>query len=186
MTLAGNLGVFDFFSLVDALVAGAVLLGVAQLIVTYVALYALGLSSKLYMEFMRESVNWRKEYARFGVQCLVVGSTFLSFDKNKSGTLDRREIYASLTEVLKDTLEAPKIASLTDFLMRHSEKDADVSVGRLEEVSNSFRFSDRGVRSVIAAAGCEAEHHQHGRMGGHLHRRESVNFFPCPVGRRRI
>lgn len=54
--------------MISALVAGSVMLGVAQTVVVFVALYGMGLSSQLYMEFMRESVDWRKEYARFAAQ----------------------------------------------------------------------------------------------------------------------
>ncbi len=134
------MGHFDFFSLVNALVAGAVLLGVAQLIVTYVAMYALGLSSELYLEYMRESVNWRKEYARFAAQSLVAGSTFMKYDSNESDALDRREIYKYLMEIFSGDKEEAKIldrqqvACLTDFLMRHGEMKTNVSRGRLEDV----------------------------------------------------
>lgn len=131
--ISGNMGTFDFFALVDALVAGAVLLTVAQLIVTYVALYALGLSSTLYMEFMRESVNWRKEYARFAAQSLVAGASFESYDKNKSESLDRPEIYMYLKEVFGEALDDVQTACLADFLMRQGEQDVKVSTGRLEE-----------------------------------------------------
>jgi len=137
MSSSGNLGVFSLFSLIDALVAGAVLLSVAQVIVTYLALYALGLSSMLYMEYMRESVNWRKEYARFAAQSLVAGNTFMKFDTNHSDELDRVEIYKYLCEVLEKILDKKHIACLTDFLMRHGEsEEADVSRGRLDEVTS--------------------------------------------------
>ena len=138
------MGHFDFFSLVNALVAGAVLLGVAQLIVTYVAMYALGLSSALYLEYMRESVNWRKEYARFAAQSLVAGSTFMKYDSNKSNALDRKEIYKYLNEIFSGeredarVLNRQEVACLTDFLLRHGEMHADVSKGRLEDVGLSF------------------------------------------------
>lgn len=107
---------------------------------TYIALYALGLSSALYAEYMREQVNWRKEYARFAAQSLVAGSTFHSFDRNKSNALDRQEIYKYLTETFNEILDRPKLACLTDFLMRHGEMDVDVSRGRLDEVRSDFPF----------------------------------------------
>eukprot|EP00210_Caulerpa_lentillifera_P001267 g1223.t1 len=146
--VSGNMGKFSFFALMDALVSGAVLLSVAQLIVTYVALYALGLSSQLYMEFMRESVEWREEYARFAAQSLVAGAAFKNYDKNKSGTLDRTEIYRYLKDIFsreksngedeetddqQSLIHDDKIACLTDFLMRQGEQDTQVSKGRLDE-----------------------------------------------------
>lgn len=142
----GNVGKFDFFALVDALVAGAVLLSVAQFIVTYVALYGMGLSSALYSEFMRESVNWRREYARFAAQSLVGGATFQDFDKNRSGTLDRAEIYKYLSNTFNEILTKAQIACLTDFLMRHGEIDADLSKGRLDSVG----FASRRLTAVLA------------------------------------
>ena len=77
MSALGNVGTFDFNALVDALVAGSVLLAVAQVITTYVALYALGISSELYKAFMREAVDWRQEYARYAAQACVAGFAFL-------------------------------------------------------------------------------------------------------------
>ena len=53
------------------------LLAVAQVITTYVALYALGISSELYKAFMRETVDWRQEYARYAAQACVAGFAFL-------------------------------------------------------------------------------------------------------------
>lgn len=64
----GKIGRFNLSELINALIAASVMMGVAQTIVVFVALYGMGLSSQLYMEFMRESVDWRKEYARFAAQ----------------------------------------------------------------------------------------------------------------------
>ena len=71
------MGTFDIAALINALVAGSVLLAVAQVITTYVALYALGISSELYKAFMRENVDWRQEYARYAAQACVAGYAFM-------------------------------------------------------------------------------------------------------------
>ena len=73
------MGTFDIAALINALVAGSVLLAVAQFITTYVALYALGISSELYRAFMRETVDWRQEYARYAAQACVAGYAFMQY-----------------------------------------------------------------------------------------------------------
>jgi len=125
----GLLGRFSATALVQALVSGSVLLSIAQTIVTFVALYGLGLSSKLYMEFMRESCEWRKEYARFAAQALVAGYAFMGYDTSNNGKLDRTEVYKTLQRVVGNRLAKEKVASLADFLMRHSEEDDKVLKG---------------------------------------------------------
>lgn len=77
--IVGSVGRFDIAALINALVAGSVLLAVAQSITTYVALFALGLSSELYKAFMRETVDWRQEYARYATQACVAGYAFLKW-----------------------------------------------------------------------------------------------------------
>ena len=76
-SVSGSVGKFDPSALIAALVAGSVLLAVAQQITTYVALYALGISSELYRAFMRETVDWRQEYARYAAQACVAGFAFM-------------------------------------------------------------------------------------------------------------
>ncbi len=143
MSVSGNMGHFDFFSLVDALVAGAVLLGIAQLVVSYIAVHALGLTSVLYAEHMEESVNWRMDYARFAVQSLVAGMAFSKYDEDGSGTLDRQEIYKHLTTIFQgerengQILSLDEVACLADFFLRHRQlTDGD---GELEEQSEGVR-----------------------------------------------
>ncbi|GMH40927.1 hypothetical protein BSKO_08831 [Bryopsis sp. KO-2023] len=133
--IAGNVGRFAISALIAALVAGSVLLSVAQVLVTFVALYGMGLSSQLYMEFMRESVDWRKEYARFAAQALVAGYAFMGYDENNSFRLDRKEIFKTLKTILGQRLPEDKLAALADFVMRQGEEDVKVSKGafRLEE-----------------------------------------------------
>ena len=145
----GNLGRFDFFSLINALVAAAVLLSFAQLIVSYIAVHALGLSSVLYAEHMEESVNWRMDYARFAVQSLVAGLAFRRYDEDGSGTLDRKEIYKHLTSIFQgerengQILSLDEVACLTDFFLRHRQlTDGE---GEREEQSE-------GVRSLCLAS----------------------------------
>ena len=127
MSVSGNMGHFDFFSLVDALVAGAVLLGIAQLVVSYIAVHALGLTSVLYAEHMEESVNWRMDYARFAVQSLVAGMAFRRYDEDGSGTLNRQEIYKHLTTIFQgerengQILSLDEVACLSDFFLRHRQ-----------------------------------------------------------------
>lgn len=126
----GQLGRFQIAELINALVAGSVLLSVAQVVVTFVALYALGLSSKLYMEFMRESCEWRKEYARFAVQALVAGYAYMHYDTNHSWSIDRTEVYRILKKLLSRRLPDDKLAALADFMMRQSEEDDAVMKGK--------------------------------------------------------
>lgn len=129
------MGSFSTSALIAALVAGSVMLGVAQTLVTYVALYALGLSSQLYQEFLRESVDWRKEYARYASQALVAGFAFMSYDRDHSGKLDRREIFKVLNTVLGHRLSQSTVAALSDFVMRQGESDAGVDKGRFTGLS---------------------------------------------------
>lgn len=118
----GRAGKFTFRALATALVTYTVMFSAAQAIVTFTALYALGLSSQLYKEFILESVEWRKEYARFAAQALVAGFAFMQYDRDKSWQLSRSEIFKMLKQILHD-LPEDKIAALTDFLMRHGDED---------------------------------------------------------------
>jgi len=120
----GEIGSFTFRALVTALVTYSVMFSVAQAIVTFTALYALGLSSQLYKEFILESVEWRKEYARFAAQALVAGFAFMQYDKDRSWQLSRSEIFRILKQLLRN-LPDDKIAALTDFLIRHGDEDLE-------------------------------------------------------------
>eukprot|EP00210_Caulerpa_lentillifera_P008652 g8251.t1 len=133
-TTSGSIGRFDISSLINALVAGSVLLAVAQMITTYFAIYALGLSSELYKAFMKETVNWRQEYARYAAQAFVAGHAFMQYDSNKSMKLDRKEVFDVLKGLMiknKD-MEEWKLAALADFLMRHGERGTDVHKGKFD------------------------------------------------------
>jgi NADH:ubiquinone oxidoreductase subunit K len=57
MFYAGSFGVFSYKNLITALIAGAVLLNIAHTVTTYVALYTLGVRSKLYGKFINEKVH---------------------------------------------------------------------------------------------------------------------------------
>ncbi|GMH40917.1 hypothetical protein BSKO_08821 [Bryopsis sp. KO-2023] len=138
----GLIGRFSTSALIAALVAGSVMLGIAQILVTFVALYALGLSSQLYREFLRESVDWRKEYARYAAQALVAGFAFMSYDRDHSGKLDRREIFKVLNTVIGHRLSDEKVAALTDFLMRQGETDDEgVAKGKFAGVVSAGTIS---------------------------------------------
>ena len=152
----GNMGRFDFFSLINALMTGAVLLSFAQLIVSYVATRGLGLASVLYAEHMEESVNWRMDYARFAVQSLVAGVAFRRYDEDGSGTLDRKEIYKHLTSIFQDErengqiLSLDEVACLTDFFLRHRQlTDGE---GEREEQSEGVRSLCHASRYRICVA----------------------------------
>ena len=137
--LAGTLGDFRFTYLMNAFLGAAVLLGIAQWTVAYIALNWLGISSALYTEFVEESLEWKKEYARFAVQCLVAGATFKRLDQDSSGSLDRPEIYSYLTEMLNGILDSRTIALLADFLMGYGVQGASGSVQTREVSARSPR-----------------------------------------------
>eukprot|EP00210_Caulerpa_lentillifera_P001296 g1249.t1 len=133
-TTSGSIGRFDFGALINALVAGSVLLAVAQMITTYIAIYALGLSSQLYKAFMMETVDWRQEYARYAAQAIVAGHAFMQYDDNRSMKLDRKEIFDVLKKLMSkdDDMENWQLAALADFLMRQGDKGADTHKGRFD------------------------------------------------------
>lgn len=124
------------------------MLGIAQTLVTYIALYALGLSSQLYREFLRESVDWRKEYARYAAQALVAGFAFMSYDRDHSGKLDRREIFKVLNTVLGHRLSENTVAALTDFVMRQGESDGEVDKGKFTGISQVSVFQGQIKKST--------------------------------------
>ncbi len=141
----GNMGRFEFFCLVNAVITGAVLLGFAQIAISYVAIYGLGVASTLYAEHMEEPVNWRKDYARFAVHSLVAGMAFRRLDDDGSGTLDRQEIYKHLAAIFQgerensQILSLDEVACLADFFLRHRRlTDGN---GGLEEQSEAVRSS---------------------------------------------
>lgn len=138
-TTSGSIGRFDISSLINALVAGSVLLAVAQTITTYVAIYALGLSSELYKAFMKETVDWRQEYARYAAQAFVAGHAFMQYDANRSMKLDRKEVFDVLKALMiknKD-MEEWQLAALADFLMRQGERGTNVQKGKLDTKQKS-------------------------------------------------
>lgn len=70
------MGRFSLQSLINALVAGSVMLVVAQVVTTYIASSALGIKSELYKAYMEETVDFKREYARFAAQGVVAGFAF--------------------------------------------------------------------------------------------------------------
>jgi hypothetical protein len=63
-------------TLLNSLVQGSVLLSVAQVLVTLVATYLMGLHSKLYYENMKETCDFRRNYAGFAANSLVAAYAF--------------------------------------------------------------------------------------------------------------
>ena len=137
------MGRFEFFSLINALIMGAVLLSFAQLVVSYVATCGLGVASVLYAEHMEEPIDWKKDYARFAVQSLVAGLAFRRYDEDGSGTLDRKEIYKHLTSIFQgerensQILSLDEVACLADFFLRH--RQLTDSEGEREEQPEDVR-----------------------------------------------
>jgi hypothetical protein len=70
-------------------------------------LYGLGVASQLYREFIKEGVNYRREYARFGVQALVAGWVFHQMDTHKNNELSAQEVHATLQQVLGEKCAPP-------------------------------------------------------------------------------
>ncbi|KAK9815684.1 hypothetical protein WJX72_008072 [[Myrmecia] bisecta] len=120
---AGVLGRFNLQNLINALVQGSVLLSVAHVVVTLIALYGMGMRSQLYGEFMCEKVNYKREYARFASQALVASHVFKLFDKDGSGELDRAELFVRLKDVMGKRLADDKLAVLTEFLCNTADDD---------------------------------------------------------------
>uniref|UniRef100_A0A061R7Q7 EF-hand domain-containing protein n=2 Tax=Tetraselmis sp. GSL018 TaxID=582737 RepID=A0A061R7Q7_9CHLO len=140
----GSFGQLSYKLLINALIAGAVLLGVAHTLTTYVALYALGVRSKLYSAFIYEEVDYMREFARYSAQCLVAAQYFKVKDRNQTGTLDRMEMFTSLKHLFQGYLDDEEIAALTDFVIDFGDRSckvmSDDSQGTisLEEWFNCF------------------------------------------------
>jgi len=118
----GSFGTFSYKNLITALIAGAVLLNVAHTITTYVALYTLGVRSKLYGNFINEKCDYKREFARYAAQSLIAGDFFRRQDVNSTESLDRAEIYKSLAGLFDGKLPVDELAALTDFVIKVGDR----------------------------------------------------------------
>mmetsp|Transcript_25126 Transcript_25126/g.79614 ORF Transcript_25126/g.79614 Transcript_25126/m.79614 type:complete len:276 (+) Transcript_25126:1409-2236(+) len=124
----GIVGKFDYAAFIAAVVSGLVLVGVAETVVTYVALYALGLQSELYTEFIKEDVDYRKEYARFATSAIVASEIFFKHDTSGDRRLSRDEVLSILKNVFP-SLPKAEVEQMTHYLMVNAQMSADESEG---------------------------------------------------------
>lgn len=62
----------------------------------------------------------------------IYRTSFKNIDKNNSGQLSRKEVFASLHAVFQKKLQDVDIACLTDFMMRQGEdEDQNVRKGQI-------------------------------------------------------
>mmetsp|Transcript_7043 Transcript_7043/g.19860 ORF Transcript_7043/g.19860 Transcript_7043/m.19860 type:complete len:580 (-) Transcript_7043:127-1866(-) len=166
----GNFGIFSYKLLINALVAGAVLLSVAHTFTTYLALYTLGVRSQLYSAFINESCDYQREFARYASQCLVAADYFKRKDTNKTATLDKLEVFRALREIYRDMLTTEEICALTDFVIHvgdrtntaADEEDATAGNIALAEWFNCFtgdRCDASMLKRIIGSDYTEKEMH---------------------------
>eukprot|EP01023_Acetabularia_acetabulum_P020224 TRINITY_DN2044_c0_g1_i1.p1 TRINITY_DN2044_c0_g1~~TRINITY_DN2044_c0_g1_i1.p1 ORF type:complete len:586 (-),score=66.17 TRINITY_DN2044_c0_g1_i1:39-1796(-) len=122
---SGILGKFNISELILSITSGLVLLAFATTVVTFLALYCMGLKSKLYRNFIQEKVDYRKEYAKFAAQAVVAAYVFNLMDSDGSGILDGNKMYGVLSALFGHQLTTGQLASLTDFVLRNGDEESD-------------------------------------------------------------
>eukprot|EP01024_Parvocaulis_polyphysoides_P004276 TRINITY_DN11078_c0_g1_i1.p1 TRINITY_DN11078_c0_g1~~TRINITY_DN11078_c0_g1_i1.p1 ORF type:complete len:271 (+),score=28.52 TRINITY_DN11078_c0_g1_i1:107-814(+) len=146
---SGNIGKFNVTELIQSITSGLVLLAFATTIVTMIALYAMGLKSQLYREFIQEKVDWRQEYARFAAQAVVGAYVFNLMDSDGSGNLDGVELYAVLSALFGHKMTNGQLASVTDFILRNGDEDSDKNFLEL------FKFKNDNKDKKLNISECE-------------------------------
>lgn len=133
----GVVAAFNFQLFITTIVSGLVFLGVAKNIVDFVAMYGLGVKSKLLKSFIQEEVNLEEECARFSLTALMASEFFKKKDADGSGQLDLTEIQDMLRETFNAKAEEgdkeegvmelsdTEIASLALYILRTCDEDRD-------------------------------------------------------------
>jgi len=80
VSTGGAIGHFDYVRLVNALVAGVVLLGVAGAVCTAVAKHLLGTKSKIYSRKILEEVDFAREAAKYALQGMLATEQYNRVD----------------------------------------------------------------------------------------------------------
>ena len=104
VSATGLVGRFDFIFFMQTVIAGVVVMGTAKTLVDIIAMYGLGIKSKLYKRFIKEEVDLEKECARYAIQALVATHFFKAKDADGSGSLELSEVLDMLRETF---LKAP-------------------------------------------------------------------------------
>lgn len=144
----GEIYKFDVFELVNALATGAILLGTVGTIVGLIAYNNGTRMAKTYSEVAGATYNYQREYARFAANALIARQSFLAMDKDKSGYIDRQDLYEEMVTLFKaedsdvkegDTkrLSRQDVKVLCEFLMREAEfKTGDEKADNLQRVGD--------------------------------------------------
>jgi hypothetical protein len=153
---SGVMGAFNFRALLNSLIQGSVLLSVAQVLVTLVASYGLGLHSKLYFEQMKETCDFKRIYAAFAANSLVASYAFRGMDVDSTGELDSREIFNMMKQLFGKNLNDREVAVLTEFLCTSAEKDDKDKKGRVARSKSGHVTSTINVSEWIDVLSSEA------------------------------
>eukprot|EP00588_Corethron_pennatum_P027305 CAMPEP_0194335404 /NCGR_PEP_ID=MMETSP0171-20130528/69445_1 /TAXON_ID=218684 /ORGANISM="Corethron pennatum, Strain L29A3" /LENGTH=282 /DNA_ID=CAMNT_0039098473 /DNA_START=9 /DNA_END=854 /DNA_ORIENTATION=+ len=121
VTTGGKIGYFNYTYVMNALVNGVVLLGVAVTFTTYVAMYLLGTKSKIYSRNMCTVVDFQREAAQFALQAILASDQYRSINTTvEQGDLDGidlDELHKKLVAVFcsdRDNKDAAKNELLLD------------------------------------------------------------------------
>ena len=133
----GVVASFNFQLFITTIVSGLVFLGVAKNVVDLVAMYGLGVKSKLFKQFIQEEVNLEEECARFSLAALMASEFFRKKDADGSGRLELTEIQDMLRETFNSKAEESdkkegvmglsenEIASLALYILRTCNEERE-------------------------------------------------------------
>eukprot|EP01026_Neomeris_dumetosa_P029148 TRINITY_DN2362_c0_g2_i2.p1 TRINITY_DN2362_c0_g2~~TRINITY_DN2362_c0_g2_i2.p1 ORF type:complete len:637 (+),score=57.93 TRINITY_DN2362_c0_g2_i2:82-1911(+) len=141
----GVIGKFSPSALIQSITSGLVLLALANTVVTMIALYACGLRSGLYREFILENVDWRQEYARFAAQAVVGAYVFNLMDSDASGYLNGVEIYAVLSRLFGHRMTEGQLAAVTDFVLKYGDDSSEQEIFKKFQGEKSTNISENQI-----------------------------------------
>lgn len=102
MTATGKIYTFDFFYMVDVIVAGIVLLGFANTVADFFAFYGLGNGQSTVLRNKRcEKVSKKSEFAETGLKAAMAAQAFSYFDPDKNGVIESVDLVRGLAGIEK-------------------------------------------------------------------------------------
>ena len=137
VSVTGVVAAFNFQLFIQTIVSGLVFLGVAKNVCDLLAMYGMGVKSKLYKTFIQEEVDLERECARYAIQALMASEFFKKKDEDGSGNLDLDEVQTMLRETFNaDTddgdnvdeimnLSDKEISSLALYILRSCDDDRE-------------------------------------------------------------
>jgi len=139
VTSSGSVGQFDFWTLLNTLIAGFVLFSVSNVVCDLVARFGLGGKSKIYNRAIFEEVDFRRAAAKFAIQGMLSNDQYKRLDSSTADDgISLEELHQRLVDTycgtsgIGDSFNAAKDWMLTEeecrvlamFIMQAGDREA--------------------------------------------------------------